>query len=307
MRYFYLKTNIMAKQTGLFKFTGKLDNVIGYRRNGVHFVRSMPATVKQSTATRRASRNFGVASGKGKLIRRALLPYLHLRYDGTLVNRLNKTLIQSGHHQLQGLEGFRFNRHTGIEKLFPLPPALTAEGVLTLPAQALPKPGGATHLELRVIAARINFAERRIINTETVTELIDLNSDFNGLELPVPGCGRGTLLLVLELRACTLRDGVIGPAGDRRYMAVDVVGVVPPAAPAFRYSGRHNSRHGGEQRGKAKRPSTSQQGALSPSRQGALSPSLRGAAEQGCEGRRSNLLLTGTQPVRRGLLRGFPQ
>jgi hypothetical protein len=41
----------MAKQTGLFQFTGKLDNVIGYRRNGNYFVRSMPVTVKQTTAT----------------------------------------------------------------------------------------------------------------------------------------------------------------------------------------------------------------------------------------------------------------
>ena len=92
----------MAKQTGPFFFTGKLDTVIGYERNGVHFLRSMPARVKQTTATRQAARNFGIASRKGRLIRKAFAPHLDLRCDGAFVNRLNKVLIQSG---VQGIKG----------------------------------------------------------------------------------------------------------------------------------------------------------------------------------------------------------
>jgi hypothetical protein len=42
----------MATQTSLLTFTGKLGNVIGYRRNGRYFLRSMPQTVRQTTATR---------------------------------------------------------------------------------------------------------------------------------------------------------------------------------------------------------------------------------------------------------------
>ncbi|MGF6848238.1 hypothetical protein QFZ51_003473 [Chitinophaga sp. W3I9] len=52
----------MAKQTGILPFTGKLGNLIGYRRNGSYFVRSMPEEVKQTTATRQSSRNFGVGT-----------------------------------------------------------------------------------------------------------------------------------------------------------------------------------------------------------------------------------------------------
>jgi hypothetical protein len=229
----------MAKQTGLFKFTGKLDNVIGYRRNGVHFVRSMPDKVRQSSATRKASRHFGAASRKGKLIRKAITPYLDLRYDGSLVNRLNKALVQAGAADLQGIEGFRFSQYTGIEKLMPLSPICTSNGLVNIPAQLLAKPGTYTHLEISVIAAKINFAERRTVNVETAVAIIDLQKPFDGMELKVPVGGKGTLVVVLQVRACTVQNGAIQAIGDRRYIAADIIGIIPPMPrPAL-----HNRRH----------------------------------------------------------------
>ncbi len=217
----------MAKQTGLFKFTGKLDNVIGYRRNGVHFVRSMPETVKQTQATRRAAREFGMASRKGRLIRRAITPYLG-RPDGTVVNRLNKALVQLPKGLLQGIEGFSFNRHTRLDKLLPLKPMLMPDGRVKIPAQELPRVHHrATHLEISVIAARINFAERRIEDVQTVTEFTPLNEDFKGLELELPAItGKGTLILTVQLQACCSTNGCIQPLHDRRYMAADIIAVI---------------------------------------------------------------------------------
>lgn len=222
----------MGKQTSVIKFTGRVGNLIGYRRNGVHFVRSAPDQVRQSSATRRASRNFGIASRKGKLIRRALSPHLGMRYDGTLVNRLNKALIQAGHHHLEALEGFRFNRHTGIEKIFLEAPVFTPEGTLKLPAQQLPELGQATHLEISLIAARVDFKERRIIHVETAIENIELAAGFNGMELNVPLSGKGSLILVVQARGCIICNGKMLPLGNRRFMAADIVTMVTPAFPA---------------------------------------------------------------------------
>ena len=111
----------MALQVGIHKFTGRLDNVIGYRRNGRYFFRSMPDKVRQTAATKRAARSFGIASRKGKLIRSAFRPHLDVRYDCSLVNRLNKLVIQAGRNNFPDLQGFHFNRHTGLEKLFTIP------------------------------------------------------------------------------------------------------------------------------------------------------------------------------------------
>lgn len=220
----------MALQTGVFKFTGRLDNVIGYRRNGKYFFRSMPDKVRQTPATRRASRRFGIASRKGKLIRRALCPNLNMRYDGTLVNRLNKLLLQSGPDNVQALQGFRFNRHTGMDKLFLVPPVFTASGALQIPAQEMLPQGTNTHLEVRLIAVRIDFATQRVLNTDASTAVIDLNEPFNGMALSVQVEGEGTLLVVLQCRACTTCNGELYPSGDRRYMAANVISVVAPAA-----------------------------------------------------------------------------
>src|SRR5207248_2099316 len=146
-----LKVIIMAKQTGIFKFTGKLDNVIGYRRNGIHFVRTMPQQVRQTTATQRASGNFGMASRKGRLIRRAVVNQLEVGYDGSLVNRLNKALIQAGNNNLRGIEGLRFNQHTGLEKFFAQPAVVSEHGLVSIPAQALPACKDITHWEIKAI------------------------------------------------------------------------------------------------------------------------------------------------------------
>jgi len=221
----------MALQTGVLKFTGRLDNVIGYRRNGKYFLRSMPDKVRQTASTKRAARRFGMASRKGKLIRKAVRPYLDMRYDGTLVNRLNKLFIQAGPDQFPNLQGFHFNRHTGIEKLFVIPPVFTVNGTLHIPAQELLPQGNNTHVELRLIATRISFAENRVISTEVSTAIIELNGDepFNGMALSIPVDGEGTLIVALQYRSCKSCNGVLFPSGDRRYMAADVICIAVPA------------------------------------------------------------------------------
>lgn len=203
----------MAKQTGLFQFTGKLGNVIGYRRNGNYFVRSMPVTVQQTSATRQASRNFGIASRKAKLIRQAIMPMLDLNCDGSLVNRLNKTLIQAKH-----LEGFRLNKHTGVENFFSVQPVMQ-NGRLIIPAQSLPPQGAATHLELTLVATRINFVEQRIIQHQKETITIDTNTPFKGTELGAPFPGKGTLFVVLQVKVLKGKE----TSANRRFMAADIM------------------------------------------------------------------------------------
>jgi len=215
----------MALQVGIHKFTGRLDNVIGYRRNGKYFFRSMPDNIQQTAATKRAARRFGIASRKGKLLRSAFRPHLGIRHDGTLVNRLNKLFIQSGADNFPDLLGFHFNRYTGLEKLFTIPPVFTANGTLHVPAQELEPPGAHTHLELRLIAVRVNFRTHRVVSAESSTAVIELNDDvpFNGLALSVPAEGEGVLMVTLQCRACKDTNGVLYPTNDRRYIAADII------------------------------------------------------------------------------------
>jgi hypothetical protein len=220
----------MAKQVGLLKFTGRVGNVIGYRRKGVYCVRTMPETVRQTAATRRAARSFGVASRRGRLIRRALCPYMDTRHDGSFVNRLNKELILAGSHNLQALKGFRFNKHNAVGNLFLVPPMLTPDGRVHIPDQEFGELelGKATRLEITVIAARINFSEQRVVNANAVTEVINLTMPFDGITFDVPAPGKGTLILAIQARTCDERNGAPSPVGGRRFMAADIISIAPP-------------------------------------------------------------------------------
>jgi hypothetical protein len=232
----------MAKQKGILKFTGKLDNVIGYRRNGVYCVRTMPEKVRQTAATRRAAQRFGIASRKGKLIRRAVRPYLDTHYDGTIINRLNRALIQASMHHLQGIQGFQFNRVTGLEKIITLRPVLMEDGHVHIPAQELPMLGKATHLEITLITARINFAEKRVVNVNTDIKVFNLKEPFNGADLHAPVPGKGTLIVVVQARTCSTCNGKLYPIGGRRYSAANIIAVVPPAMPLKLPAGKKGQR-----------------------------------------------------------------
>ncbi len=215
----------MAKQTGINTFTGKLGNLIGYRRNGQYFLRTMPETVLHSAATRHAARDFGLASRKGKLIRQAIVPLLNIPRDGSLVNRFNKALISAGKDQLQAINGFRFNRHTGVEQFFSLQPLISPGGTVTIPAQTLPQQGTATHVEVKLVAVRISFAERRVTGQATTAVMINLDTHFPGMELDAAVPGKGTLLVILQVRAFHEQQA----SANRRFVAANIFGVVVPA------------------------------------------------------------------------------
>ncbi|GEP97391.1 hypothetical protein [Chitinophaga cymbidii] len=214
----------MATQTSLFTFTGKAGNMIGYYREGKHYFRSMPAQVRQTFATRRAAPRFGVASKKGRLIRSAFAHDLDVRCDGSYINRLNKLLIQAGSNNHGALADFRFNRYTGTDKFFTKAPTLARNGILHIPAQTLPQFKGVTTLEVKVIASRIHFAERRVVNTETALLSLHPNEAFAGAALDVDVPGKGTLIVTLQVRAMYGNDA----SRNRKYLAADIIAVKEP-------------------------------------------------------------------------------
>ncbi|QEC44155.1 hypothetical protein [Pseudobacter ginsenosidimutans] len=228
----------MAKQTGQFPFTGRIGNVIGYKRNGVHFIRSMPDEVQQTIATRKAAKNFGIASSKGSLVRRAFAQHLDVYGDRGRVNRLNKTLIES---EIQGLQGYQFNQFTSIRKFFRTAPVLDENNNLHIPAQTLPGFSiKAASLEVKLIAVKIDFTTRRVIDSVSTVAIINLDLPFTGLNMEAQVNGNGTLMMTLQVRlihsdlpAKERRDPK-APANsswftkDRRYFAADLIAVLTP-------------------------------------------------------------------------------
>ncbi|MGO4293080.1 hypothetical protein [Chitinophaga sp. RAB17] len=218
----------MAKQMSILPFTGKLGPLIGYKRNGQYFLRSMPESVRQTTATRRASRRFGIASRKGAFIRHAFYGHLDIHCDGAHINRLNKLLIAAGDHH-EAIKGFRFNQHTGIDRFFPVAPRLFPNGILNIPAQTIDGYKGIAALEVKVIATRIDFTSRQVVGSETITLMIAPDSIFQETNVSLDIPGKGSLVVVFQVRAM-YKDG---PSCNRQYMAADIIAVAAPQVPKY--------------------------------------------------------------------------
>lgn len=216
----------MAKQTSIIPFTGKLGNLIGYERNGQYFLRSMPEVVRQTLATRRAAQRFGLASRKGALIRNAFYNDLDIRCDSGHINRLNRILIAAGSNHA-AMTGFRFNQSVGIDRFFSVAPRLFRNGILHIPAQTLAQYKGITALEVKVIAARIDFITRQVTGIETAMLKIDSCGSFKGINVPLDVPGDGTLLVTLQVRGMH-KDGA---SCNKQYLAADIIAVLEQQTP----------------------------------------------------------------------------
>jgi hypothetical protein len=216
----------MAKQMSVIPFTGKLGDLIGYKRNGKYFLRSMPESVRQTTATRRASRRFGMASRKGAFIRNAFHPNLDIHCDGGHINRLNKVLIAAGDNHA-AITGFRFNQHTGVDRFFAVAPKLLPNGILNIPAQTIARFKGIAALEIKVIATRIDFISRKVAGSETFALMLDTDATFQETNVSLDVPGKGSLVVVFQVRGM-YKDG---PSCNRQYMAADIIAVAAPQIP----------------------------------------------------------------------------
>ncbi|HVI46573.1 MAG TPA: hypothetical protein VM802_16975 [Chitinophaga sp.] len=214
----------MAKQISIITFTGKLGNLIGYSRGGKHFLRSLPAKVRQTTATRRAARRFGIASKRGSLIRSAFSGLMDVRCDSGHVNRLTSALIPSAGGDTGSITAFRFNRHTGTDRFLTLSPKLSRNGILHIPPQTLPGFNGIHTLEIKVIAARIDFTTHQVVGTETAVLVVNAGESFKGAACDVDIPGKGTLVVVLQIKG--LQNNM--PSCNRKYLAADIIAVQPP-------------------------------------------------------------------------------
>ncbi|WP_109694751.1 hypothetical protein [Chitinophaga deserti] len=221
----------MAILDSIIPFTGKLGNIISYKRNGKHCLRTKPEQVRQTANTRQAAKWFGAASRKGALIRSAITPELDIYPDSYLVNRLNSYIMKAGRNNHAGLKNFRFNGYTGLDKLFPQLPVFSKDGTLHIPAQRLEAYGNnygtAKQMEVKLIATRIDFATRSITGTDAVVMTIDLEQPFNGAEMSIEVPGKGTLLVVVQVR----QIGEDGDYRDRNWFAADIVAVVEDQQP----------------------------------------------------------------------------
>jgi hypothetical protein len=177
----------MARQKGILKLQGTLDDITFFKSKDGYMVRQKGGVSAERIATdpafqrtRENGAEFRTAGKAGKVLRSALRTMLLNAKDGRMVSRLTKEMMRVLHSDtsgargsrtvsggdISGLEGFDFNLNAQLSTTLYAPFTANidrATGALSValdsftPAQRIAAPEGSTHFKLVSMAAEVDF------------------------------------------------------------------------------------------------------------------------------------------------------
>ena len=244
----------MAKQNSIIALSGKLGNQVYYyrkdRRNRKQYlVRRAPDTVKQTTATKMAATDFGIASKNSRLIRTALHEYTQHCYDNTLHYRLNTMLgkilrADSSHPRgsriltaanMQLLKNFQFNKAASSHQLLKVTPVIERNDLGGL---SISFPGtfsnnsnvlkNTSHLSIKAIGLSANFAKHLTRQVISEAVMIKRGETYPQITLKLNKNSRNITLVLLEVQSFYEINGQLYPSQSKTAYALDVIDVIPP-------------------------------------------------------------------------------
>jgi hypothetical protein len=177
----------MAQLSNSKIISGLVGNVVFQNRNGKQIIKSRPAQMKQTKATKSSAGEFGKCSTWAKQLRLGLLPFLVNLNDSSMYQRftarvyealLNNTVLPKGQRTLlnsdmSSLIGFEFNNHSPFEDYCRVPITATLDNLrqvtVTIPALTTTTdvlyPTGCTDAELVLYITANDFSPASPIAT----------------------------------------------------------------------------------------------------------------------------------------------
>lgn len=248
----------MARQIGLIKLKGTLDNVNFYKSKDGNMARmktsvdgsriaSDPAFVR----TRENNSEFGNSATAGKLLRDSIRTMMQKASDGRVTSRLTKVMSQIKNLDMTSLrgernvgigiadpaakallKGFNFNNRailgSVLFKSFTVAPATGEIEILNLiPINDLTIPQGTTHVSFKGAWAKIDF----VAGTASVEESNVVNLPVDGTQTTVTltpsaaPAGAGTDIYFLTLEFFQEVNGVQYSLKNGAYNVLNVVEV----------------------------------------------------------------------------------
>jgi len=256
----------MAKQKGLIKIEGKLDDISFYRSGGKYLARMKGGVDGDRIAndpifqrTRENGSEFGRSASSGKLLRTAVRNLMTNAKDRLVTSRLTKVMTQIknldtinirgarsagvGIMEVAGkalLKGFNFNIKAILSSIiFAQYTVDTATGEINIkqlnPINDVVAPGGATHMTIKAGFANINFEtgvfDTKLSNSETLP--IDANVADYRLQFEAPPAGDGCGFHLLHIEFYQEVNGDLYSLKNGSYNSLSILEVTAaPEAPA---------------------------------------------------------------------------
>ncbi|MBI1837506.1 MAG: hypothetical protein HYR91_09605 [Flavobacteriia bacterium] len=249
----------MARQTGLLKIKGTLDNVTFYQSKDGHMAKMKTSLdgdrIKNDPTFARTRENgseFGSIATSGKLFRDSLRNITANAADKKLITRvtqlmskiknLDLTSIRGARNVGVGignttakalLKGFEFNSTSILASILYKPYALnTTTGVITItglvPATDIVFPPGATHVSITGGYANLNFVTGVVdFKLTNVTNLaVNAASSVVTLTPTAVPAGTGTKIFLLKIEFFQLVNGVQYSLKNGSFNALKVIEVL---------------------------------------------------------------------------------
>ncbi|MGV3508381.1 MAG: hypothetical protein ACO1N7_03755 [Sphingobacteriaceae bacterium] len=199
----------MARQEGVFPFSGKVGDVVGFKRGKQNFSKAASKEYLLTEESKKSGTEFGRGSTAAALVKQAFGPLMLRPFEDNLHNRLSEALrkvIRSGPVVNKGnrnvfdgnlslLKGFEFSTYTAFDRLlFPLPDVVVSGDVVkvNIPpfswTKSVKSPEKASRMVLGMMCGFFDFNTNAFQTTLVGNLPIERNSDFRGagLSIPVP-------------------------------------------------------------------------------------------------------------------------
>lgn len=250
----------MARQTGLMKVKGTLDNVTFYKSKDGHLAKMKTSLDGDRIArdpafarTRENGEEFGFSAKSGKLLRYSMRNFILNSSDNRLVSRVTQLMariknldmvstrgkrnVGVGIETLEGkalLDGFEFNKNALLSSVLYKQYVLdTVTGVVTIngltPMNDIAAPIGATHVSLSASAVSINFetGEASKMSFTNTLNLPIVGVSSNVVLTPVtPLISVGIDFYLLKIEFSQLVNGVQYTLKNGAYNATRIIKVV---------------------------------------------------------------------------------
>jgi hypothetical protein len=248
----------MAKQLGVHKLKGRIDELTYYRsKDGYIAAHNNPPTAARIQSdpafvrTRENMSEFARAVKAGKLLRTAIRTLLQNAKDGSAANRLTKKMVEviktdttsargqrtvtDGDAEL--LQGFEFNADAQLRDTIYAPYTATIDRVAGTATVSIPSfvpinmivaPQGATHFKIVSMGAEIDFAAETFVTDVQESAMLPIDTAATtvmDLANALTANSSHPLFLLLSLQFYQQLNGVDYPLRDGTFNPLSIVKV----------------------------------------------------------------------------------
>ena len=228
------------------QITGRIQNLIFYKRGDKYYARSVPGKVKQTNATKKRATEFGQASRLGKCLRAQLLPAIPFPSDNKMQTRLVSALFQwlrSGFDTAQPnsevpfVSTYSFTEGYTVRERWKVALQVTKpdEGGLQLmipafvPARSISAPAGTIKVKC-IIAATSSKVGNAItaggFSTSLEFDLNDKEVPEQLISLPLPTTAGNLVVTAISLEYFSFKNGLLQRTANKAFMPAGVVSAI---------------------------------------------------------------------------------